>query len=211
MSRIVLRIGLLAITALAAAPADGQELPPSVGNAPIRTSHPTLRARLEAIDRRSPTWRDALERVRATGRHVLVVTPDQVVVKDTPESASAEPFDPGVLAAVAPLPEPDSRVQVVLVVVNLPLIERAHRRQFLPPIRLIQDLERILVHEVYGHAVPYLLAGDLSGRCPDPAPGQEASEACSIRRENAVRAELRLGRRTGYGLDGLMLASASSF
>jgi len=63
-----------------------------------------------------------------------------------------------------------------------------------------------LVHEIYGHAIPYLLAGDLSGRCADPKRGERASEACSIQRENAVRAELGLGRRTDYGLSDLALA-----
>jgi hypothetical protein len=47
----------------------------------------------------------------------------------------------------------------------------------------------------------------MSGRCADPEPGQRPSEACSIRRENVVRRELGLGRRTGYDLGGLALAS----
>ena len=68
------------------------------------------------------------------------------------------------------------------------------------------DLDRILAHEVYGHAFPYLFAGDLSGKCADPAKGQRAEDACAIKRENEIRAELRLGKRRGYGLDGLSLA-----
>jgi hypothetical protein len=68
------------------------------------------------------------------------------------------------------------------------------------------DLDRILVHEIYGHAVPYLLAGDLSGRCADPQPQERAVDACSIQRENAVRAQLGLGRRVDYGLGDLNLS-----
>jgi hypothetical protein len=71
------------------------------------------------------------------------------------------------------------------------------------------DLDRILVHEIYGHAVPYLLAGDLSGRCPDPGPNEPARDACSIRRENAVRVELGLGRRGDHGLSSLALTAGS--
>jgi hypothetical protein len=97
-------------------------------------------------------------------------------------------------------------VDEVLVVVNLHLIERLHRRTGSLPAEMNLDLDRILVHEVYGHAVPYLLAGDLSGRCADPLPGQSAADACAIRRENAVRAELGLGRRTDYGMSDLLLA-----
>ena len=73
------------------------------------------------------------------------------------------------------------------------------------PVEKYADLDRILVHEVYGHAFPYLQAGDESGRCPDPAAGERPQDACSIRRENAVRAELGLGRRTDYGLLSLIV------
>jgi hypothetical protein len=95
------------------------------------------------------------------------------------------------------------------VVVNLALIEELHQRLGSLPAQFLADLDQVLVHEIYGHALPYLLAGDLSGRCPDPQPGQHASEACSIQRENMPRRraeELRLRRRNGYGLEGLTLA-----
>jgi hypothetical protein len=45
----------------------------------------------------------------------------------------------------------------------------------------------------------------MSGRCADPAAGERPSDACSIRRENAVRAQLGLGRRTDYGFGALAL------
>jgi hypothetical protein len=61
---------------------------------------------------------------------------------------------------------------------------------------------------VYGHAAPYLLSGSERGRCPDPVDGQFADEACSIRRENAVRAEAGLGYRSDYGLLSLDLGRA---
>jgi hypothetical protein len=114
-----------------------------------------------------------------------------------------------VLAEVAPVPHRDSTVDVVLVVINLRLLEESHRSARSVPSDFEADLDRILVHEVYGHAVPYLLAGHLSGRCPDPGPGERAPDACSVRRENAIRAELGLGRRTSYGLDDLNITRRS--
>jgi hypothetical protein len=51
-----------------------------------------------------------------------------------------------------------------------------------------------------------VLAGRLSGKCADPSPGQRATDACAIKRENAIRGELRLGQRREYGLEGLALA-----
>lgn len=171
----------------------------------IQTSHRLLHARLEAIYRRSPLWRQALEQLRASRRQVLVVTPDQVVVKDSVDAPAGEPFDPGVIAAAAPIPGPDNRLDVVLVVVNLPLLQSLYLQSAAPPSGLQGDIDRILIHEVYGHAIPYLLAGDLSGRCSDPEPGERAGDACSVQRENAVREELRLGRRHSYGVHDLAI------
>lgn len=172
---------------------------------PLVTEDPTLRASLTRIAEGSALWREAMMSLRRTGRQAVLLTPDQVVVTDEPGGAAKDTFDPTVLAEVAPVPHADSRVDVVLVVINLPLLEESHRSAGSVPSQFEADLDRILVHEVYGHAVPYLVAGHLSGRCPDPAPGERARSACSIQRENAVRAELGLGRRTSYGLDDLHL------
>jgi hypothetical protein len=172
---------------------------------PLVTTHPTFRASLTRIAEGSASWREAMASLRRVGRQAVIVTPDQVVVTHEPGGVAKDAFDPTVLAEVAPVPRADSRVDVVLVVINLPLLEESHRRGGSVPSEFEADLDRILVHEIYGHAVPYLLAGHLSGRCPDPAPGERALSACSIQRENAVRAELGLGRRTSYGLDDLNL------
>ena len=154
---------------------------------PFITRHPELRSALERIARGSASWRTALASVAATGRAALVVTPDDVVVAD-------------------PVADGAGRVGAVLVVVNVDQIQAAHERLSSLPGEFHADLERVLAHEVYGHAVPYLLAGDLSGRCADPMPGTPAAHACAIQRENVIRAELRLGRRTDGTLSSLSLA-----
>lgn len=179
----------------------------AVDGSPILTSHAVLLASLRRIAAGSTLWREDVEAIRGTGRYVLVLTPDQVVVADGFDGDGAGVFDPTVLAEMAPVPDEHSRVQAVLVVVNLALLEDVHGRRRSLRGEVEADLDRILVHEVYGHAFPYLRAGHLSGRCPDPAPDQPAADACAIRRENAVRKELGLGRRTDYGLNGLALAS----
>jgi hypothetical protein len=176
------------------------------GAEPLVTSNPVLRAGVQRIAERSPLWRDAMASLRDRGRQVILLTPAQVRVAADTASGGTERFDPTVLAEVAPVPGSDSRVDVVLVVINLTLLEESHRNAVSLQSDFEADLDRILVHEVYAHAVPYLLAGHLAGRCPDPTAGERAVDACSIRRENAVRAELGLGRRTTYGLDDLNLS-----
>jgi hypothetical protein len=174
--------------------------------APLVTTEARLAASLERIARGSALWRADLEAVRGTGRHAFIFTPAHVVTVDERAVGASEAFDLSVLAEVAPVMSGDSQVSAVLVVVNLDLLDRMHSRRGSLPAERDADLDRILVHEVYGHAFPYLRAGSLSGRCPDPTAGEPAVTACSIVRENAVRAELGLGRRADYGLNSLLLS-----
>ena len=135
---------------------------------------------------------------------MLVATPADVTLTD--RNQSRQTFDPQVLAEAFPVLDNDARIQVVVVVVNLRLVQERHDARVSVRRDFDADLDRIVVHGVYGHAVPYLLAGNLSGRCADPAGGESATEACAIRRENAVRSELGLGRRADRGLYSLALA-----
>lgn len=179
------------------------------GYVPVHADHPTLQASLERIARGSALWRADLDTIRAAGRQALVLTPDAVVVVDDEASSAHRPFDKTVLAEISLIRRTATKVDAVLAVVNLPLLNKAHDRRGSSDADRDADLDRILIHELYGHAFPYLVAGDVSGRCPDPERGQRAEEACAIVRENAVRAELNLGRRTDYSLDSLSLARPS--
>lgn len=172
---------------------------------PFRTTNRILQSSLDRIFRGSALWREAAEAVRKTGRHALLVTPaDPIIARIA--NADREAFDPRVLAEAIPLLSEGSKVPIVLVFVNLPRLTAIHDAALSAPLHFEADLDRLLVHELYGHGVPYLLAGDLSGRCADPKPGERPSEACSIRRENTVRGELGLGRRGDAGLSSLALA-----
>lgn len=173
----------------------------------LQVRHPELRAALERIARGSPSWRDAIAAVAAAGRRAVIVTPDEVRILSERDGTPVR-FDAGDVAAVAPQPDARGRVSVVVVVVNVAALEALHERRGSLPIEFHGDLDRVLAHEVYGHAVPYLLAGDLSGRCADPEEGERATTACAIQRENVVRAELGLGRRTDRALNSLALARA---
>jgi hypothetical protein len=173
-------------------------------SSPVATSNATLRASLERIAKGSPLWREAFEALGRTGRQAIVVTPDQL--HELRAVGRVVAFDETMLAEIAPVVSEGTRVDTVIVVVNLALLRARHHDRRSLPIEFDIDLDRIVVHEVYGHAVPYLLAGDLSGRCADPQPRERAVDACSIQRENAVRAELGLGRRVDYGLYSLSLA-----
>ena len=182
---------------------------PAADNLPVRTKNPVIEASLKRISSGSALWREALDALTSTGRHAVVLTPDQVVVADD-RGVQRRRFDPAILAGASPVPGQDGKVGVVVVVVNLTLLHDTHQSRHSLPWEFEADLDRILIHEVYGHALPYLLAGDLTGKCADPEPDERPADACSIRRENAVRSELGLGRRKDSGLDGLALMRPSS-
>lgn len=187
----------------------GQPLPAGPGYpgaAPIWTSNPVVAQSLTRIARGSALWRKVVGALVRSGRRAVVLTPDQVVVSDAADGRDFRPFDPAVIAEVSPVIHNGTRVDTVLVVVNLDLLSTLHGAGRSLPAEFESDLDRVLIHEIYGHAFPYLLAGDLSGRCADPAAGESAADSCAIRRENAVRGELRLGRRVDAGLEGLALA-----
>lgn len=173
----------------------------------VVATHPLVRASLARLWDGSPSWRAGLRHVQGDGL-VVIVAPHEVRVQD---GGRTRPFEDDVLGEVTPVAGPDGRVTKVLVVVNVPLIEASHRRRLAPLSELHADLDRVLAHEVFGHALPYLITGNLSGRCADPTPGERPEESCAIRRENVVRAELGLGRRTDAGLHGLALARRSRF
>ena len=194
---------LTAVVTVAAIPLRAHDEPISA-TAPVITNHPIIQQSLQRLAMRSAAWRAAATEIERLGRKAVVVTPKQVRVKD-PKSGAVRSFDHDVLAEVQPLAEHETRVDAVVVVVNVELLQRMQGE--LATIGDFEDdLDRIIAHEVYGHAFPYLLAGDLAGKCPDHVAGQRPEEACAIKRENAIRSELRLGQRRDSGLNGLAIA-----
>jgi len=157
--------------------------------------HPVLAASVERIATESRSWRQAIDSIAPTGRRAILITSDQL----------DGPFDADLLAETRPLSDDQSHVDVVLVVINLKLLQKLSGL----PITardLKDDLDRIIAHEVYGHAVPLLAAGSLTGNCADPSAGQSAAAACVIQRENVIRREMWLGQRFDYGRESLAIA-----
>lgn len=208
----VLLVSILGFVALpfsrgahAAAPESGGLT--AVTESVVVARHPLIRASLERLTERSPSWRAGLRLIQGRGR-VAIATADEVLVQD---GNRRRPFEADVLGEVTPVVGPDGRVSEVLVVVNLHLIEDRYRRRLSPPSELHADLDRVLAHEVFGHALPYLIAGSVSGRCADPVAGERPQDSCAITRENVIREELGLGRRSDAGVAGLALARRSRF
>lgn len=194
MNRRTFTAGLvLAATILAAAPLSVYAQDRVDGA--IQAWHPVLAASVERLAAESPSFREALRAVNATGRRAVLITPDRF----------DGVFDADTLAQAEPVASDQSRVDYVLVVVNLDLLQKLSGLP-MTAVDFEDDVDRILAHEVYGHAIPYLLAGTLTAKCADPAIGQSAGASCAVQRENVIRREMRLGQRIEYGRDSLAMA-----
>jgi len=186
----------LSLCALLQLASNGPAEPPHWLRA-VHVPDSTLRATIEAVAKASPTFRTTLAAVAARGGAILLLTLDNVVDAD-------EQFAREGIAQAAPVVMPDSSVTTVMVVLNLGVLRRTYTDAGVPADAYARDLERIVIHEVYGHAVPYLLAGNARGSCRDPQ--HETEPGCSVTRENEIRAEAGLGERAGYDLRGLELS-----
>lgn len=187
-------IGLAALIAAAPRIASAQD----ATDGPLAVSHPVLAASVERLAAGSASWREALDAVSGTGRRTIITTTDK----------AERGFDLDQLAQALPILDDQQRVSEVVVAVNLELMQRMSGL----PVKAVQfedDLDRIIAHEVFGHAIPLLLAGQMAGHCADPVRGQRATDACAIKRENQIRKELKLGLRFDYGREGLALARRS--
>jgi hypothetical protein len=186
---------LVAAAAIAALPLPVRAQEPA---GPLSVSHPVLVASVQRLTTESASWRQALGAVAATGRTAVVITPDQI---NTPIAAST-------LAQVFPLSDEHARVDTVLVVINVDLLSKLSGLS-VTAMDFEDDVDRIVAHEIYGHAIPFLLAGTLAGKCADPVAGQSPAASCVIQRENVIRREMRLGERVDYTRESLALARRS--
>jgi hypothetical protein len=193
-------LAVLALSAGTALPLSAQQTAPPAGQAArmaaFTVADTSIAEALRRIDSGSSSWRTALDSVVAVGGSIVVATLREL--RGVPEQ-----FARGELAEATPIVAGDSTLATVFVVVNSELLERTYRLVASPRAERDADLMRILIHEIYGHAVPYLIAGHVRGQCPDPV--DPRTRGCSINRENIVRAELRLGFRRSYQLSGLAL------
>src|SRR5262245_6888711 len=211
MARVMRRLTLAMLTSLVASSALSAQQIRADSTADshdlVLAAHPSLVASLERIATGSALLRAEIEALRPTGRRAVIVSSRQVLAAD-PRRRIQRAADNAVLADISLLPGTRSGIAAV-VIVDLQLLDELHDRRGSSVAEKAADLDRILIHEVYGHAFPYLRVGNASGKCADPVAGERAEQACSIQRENAVRAQLGLGRRTEYGLRGLALGRPS--
>jgi hypothetical protein len=63
-------------------------------------------------------------------------------------------------------------------------------------------LEKLLIHEVYGHLAPVVKTRNLRYHCADPRPGERHEESCVGQREQLILAEIEQGFESNLAASG---------
>lgn len=173
------------------------ESPDTVGS--IEVLDDLMAERMRGLARDSRTWRAAMDTLRGTGFRVVIGSPADVRQGvDGLADHHARHF-----GEVVPLRDDAGEIIGAAVVIDVARVRRLAERGGLSDAVVARDVDRILIHEVYGHVVPLSQTRRISGGCPDPRVGEPPWSSCAIRRENRIRAELGLEPRTAYDITGL--------
>lgn len=166
----------------------------------LQALEPLFRERVLALAERSSTWRAALDTLETSDFRVVIGRPDQIRRR----IPGMEYYHASHLGEVIPRRGPEGDYSSAVIMIDLARLRAMWRLTGLPRTALLRDIDRILIHELYGHVVPLARTRELAGGCPDPGPREPARSSCAIVRENRVRAELGIEPRTAYDLSGLV-------
>lgn len=155
---------------------------------------PVLADRIQHIARQSPSFRAAWDMVQASGVPVRVGTYAQLQSR-LPRWYRQHPAEWAGVTVISA----DARAGIsgAIVVVRITPLEQAARG--LPPGNdyVRSEIDRVLIHEIYGHLAPVVASGDARQECPDQLRPGEATPCVQLR-ERKIAAELndfRLAQR----------------
>ena len=146
-----------------------------------------LAQHIEAIAGKSPTFRASWQMLQTSGVPVRIGT--NVQLKE--ELPSWYRKNPRRWAAVTFAQGPRGGLSHVIVALNTGAMDVIAERAAAGDAYMKDELDRVLVHEIYGHTVPLVEARDASKGCPDALqPGE--SKSCVAVRETQIAAELEI-------------------
>ena len=164
-----------------------------------------LATRIERLEQRSARFRQAMAAARAGRIPVLIGTTVQVTARLAPRIAISDELPYGHLGEFL-VGRVAGSTEIYFIAIRVPIAEIEkipwRRGVFGGSARRWVDetVDAVLIHEIWGHMVPVLEAGDYSGKCEDPKRFQSVNQSCAMQRENALRRELGLPPRTHYSI-----------
>jgi hypothetical protein len=166
-----------------------------------------LRARIKGLEKHSPRFYAAMERARLGNIPVIIGSPVQVHERVAARAGLSERLDGQRVGEFVVRRTEAGRAEIEFIAIRIDVARvrrgagwrallgaAAQRRWF------DANIDAILIHEIWGHLVPVIEAGDLTGNCPDPRAGESAGSSCVMQRENDLRTELGLKPRRSYAI-----------
>ena len=147
---------------------------------------PLLAARIEEIAERSPSFRTAWEMIRSSGVPVRVGSYSQLRGQ-LPRWFRDHPTDWAGVTVTASTAR--GELSSAVVALRVSQIEELARRLPAGNSYVVDEIDRVLIHEIYGHLTPIIASRDLQQECPDQLrPGEQTP--CVQVRERQIAAEL---------------------
>ena len=166
----------------------------------VEVLNPVLAERIAQIELKSPKFRAAWQMVQSSGVPIRIGT--DADVRD--QLPSWYRNNPDHWAGVTVARGGEGNLTGAVVALRVDQIQRFADEHAYAEGYLENELDRVLIHEIYGHLVPVVEARDMSKGCPDaPRPGEE--KPCVAIREEEIAAELE---RYGNAIDVTVTSGA---
>ena len=182
-SRLLLAVSCAALLFSACAKQQlGQASPKSEG---VTVLSSELAGHIAQIAEKSPTFRASWQKLHSSGVPIRIGT-DRQLHAELPSRYRKQPRN---WTAVTLARGRTGNLSHVVVALNENAMEIIAERAASGDEYMKGELDRVLIHEIYGHVVPVVEARDMSKGCPDaPRPGE--SRSCVSIREAEIAAEL---------------------
>jgi hypothetical protein len=140
------------------------------------------------IAEKSPTFRAAWERIAEAGVPISIGTDAQL--RD--ELPSWYRNNPRNWAGVTVAKGAEGSLSSVVVALSVDAMKQIADGAAYMGDYFTGELDRVLIHEIYGHVVPVVEARDMSKGCPDAVEEGE-TQSCVAKREAQIAAEIERG------------------
>jgi hypothetical protein len=146
--------------------------------------HPLLAERITRIAERSASFRDAWDMIQASGVPVTIGT-DEQLHEQLPRWFRHHPSRwVGVTVSSSGL---KGGLDRAVVAVRIRALEStANGRSSYSHAHFLAEVDRILIHEIYGHLTPVVAARDPGQECPDHLRRGEVKPCVNLREEAIV-------------------------
>lgn len=167
----------------------------------VAVMNPLLAERIARIASRSPSFRTDWDMIRRSGVPIAIGTEDQLNGA-LPRWYRSNPSR-WVGVTVVNAGGLRGGLEDAVVALRVGALRRiAHQRAGDANARFLAELDRVLIHEIYGHLAPIIAAGDPLEECPDHARRGEAKPCVQVREERVAGEIARSRAMAGVGVRG---------